>query len=95
MAEFEAAGAAVAPVYNAADLVADPQVQALQMLTEVPDPDLGSVLMHNVLFRMSATPGAIRFPGRPIGADTRTVLCEELGVDEQRLAELEERGVVR
>lgn len=95
MAEFEAAGAAVAPVYSAADLVADPQVQALDMLTRVADDDLGDLLMHNVLFRMSETPGAIRFTGRSIGADTRSVLVDELGLSEERFSELRARGVVR
>jgi phenylalanyl-tRNA synthetase beta subunit len=50
--------------------------------------------MQNVLFRMSETPGAIRFIGRPLGADTEAVLVYELGVDPQRVAELHERGVV-
>jgi crotonobetainyl-CoA:carnitine CoA-transferase CaiB-like acyl-CoA transferase len=92
---FEEVGAAVAPVYSAADLVADPQVEALRMLVEVDDDEVGSLLQHNVLFRMSATPGAIRFPGRPVGADTDAVLVEELGVDPAALAALRERGAAR
>lgn len=92
-AAFAEAGAAIAPVYDAADLVADPQVQHRQMLTRVPDADLGDLLQHNVLFRMSGTPGAIRFTGRGHGADTREVLAE-IGVDDARLEDLRSRGVV-
>jgi crotonobetainyl-CoA:carnitine CoA-transferase CaiB-like acyl-CoA transferase len=94
MAEFERADAAIAPVYDVADLMADPQVQAREMITAVPDEVLGPVRMQNVLYRMSETPGAIRFTGRPLGADTDAVLVGELGLDPARVAELRERGVV-
>ena len=94
VAAFEQAGAAIAPVFSPADIVADPQVQHRQMLTRVPDPDLGSLLQHNVLFRMSATPGAIRFTGRPHAADTDDVLVGTYALDPQRVEELRSRGVV-
>jgi crotonobetainyl-CoA:carnitine CoA-transferase CaiB-like acyl-CoA transferase len=94
LSAFERAEAAIAPVYSGADLVGDRHVRATQMLTEVPDEDLGPLLMHDVMWRMSATPGRIRFTGRPLGADTPRVLEDELGFDPQRIAELRERGVV-
>lgn len=93
-AAFEAAGAAVAPVYSPADLVADPQVQALQMLTRVPDDDLGDLLQHNVLFRMSRTPGSIRSTGRRHAEDTASILIDELGIAPTRYQELRDAGVV-
>jgi crotonobetainyl-CoA:carnitine CoA-transferase CaiB-like acyl-CoA transferase len=91
---FTEAGAAVAPVYSAADLVEDPQVRHREMLVKVDDPDLGTLLQHNVLFRMSATPGGIRSTGRGHGADTDEVLGA-LGYDPESVAELRRRGVVR
>jgi crotonobetainyl-CoA:carnitine CoA-transferase CaiB-like acyl-CoA transferase len=91
IAAFTDAGAAIAPVYDVADLMADPQVIARDAITEVHDPDLGPVRMQNLLFRMSATPGAIRFTGRPLGADTEAILGGELGLD---VADLRERGIV-
>ncbi len=93
MDEFERAGAAVAPVYTAQDLVEDPHVRQTQMLVEVDDDDLGPVLMHNVMWRAREAPGAIRFTGRPLGADTDAVLGA-LGCDEADLADLRARGVV-
>ncbi len=94
MEAFELADAAVAPVYTAADVLADPQVQALDMVTTVDDPDLGAMKMQNVLFRMSATPGSVRSTGPSvIGTDTDAVL-DELGVDPDRRAALRERGVI-
>ncbi|MGH2843150.1 MAG: CaiB/BaiF CoA transferase family protein [Solirubrobacteraceae bacterium] len=91
IAAFTEAGAAIAPVYDVADLMSDPQVVARDTITTVQDPDLGALRMQNLLFRMSATPGAIRFTGRPLGADTDAIIGDELGFD---VAELRERGIV-
>ncbi|HXD64439.1 MAG TPA: CoA transferase [Solirubrobacteraceae bacterium] len=88
---FSDAGAAIAPVYDVADLMADPQILARDAITEVDDPDLGPMRMQNLLFRMSATPGAIRFTGRALGADTDAILGDELGLD---VAGLRKRGIV-
>ncbi|MER8033817.1 CaiB/BaiF CoA transferase family protein [Streptomyces hydrogenans] len=74
MAAFEKAEAAIAPVYDVRDVLDDPQYQALGTVTEVPDPELGPIRMQNVLFRLSDTPGGIRWAGRPHGADTDEVL---------------------
>ena len=67
---FEEAGAALFPVYDVAQLFADPQVQARDAMTTVDDEDLGPLQMQNVWFRLSRTPGRIRFPGRRLGQDT-------------------------
>lgn len=91
---FEDAGAAVAPIYTPSELIDDPQVTAVDMVTTVDDPDLGAIRMQNVLFRMSGTPGRIRFTGRALGADTDSVLSDELGLGHDRIAELRERGIV-
>lgn len=90
-----AAEAAVAQIYDASDVIADPQVNAMEMITTVDDPQLGPVKMQNVLFRMSKTPGSIRHTGRALGADTDAVLLDELGIDAQTLDTLRTRGVAR
>ena len=91
IAAFTETQAAVAPVYDVADLLSDPHVIDRESIVSVDDPDLGALRMQNVLFRMSDTPGAIRFTGRPLGADTDAVLGDELGLD---LKDLRERGIV-
>ena len=60
IAAFEEAGAAVAPVYKPSELLDDPQVKALELVTTVQDEDLGPVRMQNVMWRMGRTPGRIR-----------------------------------
>lgn len=94
IAEFERAGAAVAPIYSAKDIVEDPHVRDTKMLVEVPDEDLGPVLMHNVMWRMSDTPGLIRYTGRGLGADTDEVMAE-LGYTPEDVEALRDEGVVR
>ncbi|GAA3557433.1 CoA transferase [Nonomuraea rosea] len=93
IARFEEVHAAVAPIYDVTDLAEDPQYAALETFVEVPDEELGSVTMQNVLFRMSETPGEIRWPGRPIGRDTDEVLGE-LDYSGERIAALREDGVI-
>lgn len=93
MAAFEKAEAAIAPIYDVRDVMEDPQYQALDTITEVPDPELGPLRMQNVLFRLSETPGAIRWAGRPHGADTDAVLTE-LGLSRADIAALRTQGAL-
>lgn len=91
---FEEAQAAVAPVYTAADVMADPQFEALGTIATVPDDELGPVKMQNILFRLSRTPGRIESAGPPLGAHTAEILAR-YGVDETGLADLRAKGVVK
>lgn len=93
LAAFEKAEAAIAPVQDVRDVLSDPQYQALDTVTAVDDPELGRIRMQNVLFRLSATPGAIRWAGRPHGADTDAVLTE-LGLTADELSTLREAGAL-
>jgi crotonobetainyl-CoA:carnitine CoA-transferase CaiB-like acyl-CoA transferase len=91
IAAFEHADAAIAPVYDASDVVSDPQLHAIGAIASVPDAELGRVLMSNVVARLSETPGEIRWAGREHGADTESVLAE-LGIDAAGLAALRAEG---
>ncbi|MFH0176747.1 CaiB/BaiF CoA transferase family protein [Streptomyces cacaoi] len=93
LAAFEKAEAAIAPIQDVRDVMADPQYQALDTITAVEDPELGRIRMQNVLFRLSSTPGAIRWTGRPHGADTEEVLTE-LGLTTAELTSLREAGAL-
>lgn len=94
LAAFSDAGAAVAAVYDARDVVEDPHIRETRMLLEVEDPDLGPVLQHNVMFRLSKSPGRIRFTGRGLGADTAEIL-QELGYTEADVRTLTESEVIK
>jgi formyl-CoA transferase len=93
LAAFEAADAAISPVYDIADITEDPQYRALESIVSVPDPDFGSVKMQNVLFRLSRTPGRIQWTGPAKGTHNAEVFGA-LGVDETELSALADEGVI-
>ena len=71
LATFEAAHAAAAPVYRMDQLAEDPHAVARGMVA-----DVGGTPMQGLIARLSATPGRLRWPGRPLGADTEAILAE-------------------
>jgi crotonobetainyl-CoA:carnitine CoA-transferase CaiB-like acyl-CoA transferase len=91
---FESQQAAVAPIYDIRQIMEDPQFQALGSITTVDDPDLVSLKMQNVMFRLSDTPGRIQWAGRRLGQDNEDVYMRLLGVGSDRLKELAARGVI-
>jgi crotonobetainyl-CoA:carnitine CoA-transferase CaiB-like acyl-CoA transferase len=93
-AGFQAAGAALAPVYDIEALMHDPHVLARDVITTIEDEDLGPLKMQNLFFRLSGTPGSIRHGGRRLGQDTAQVLAELADVDAAQLGALRERGVI-
>jgi crotonobetainyl-CoA:carnitine CoA-transferase CaiB-like acyl-CoA transferase len=93
LAAFEAAEAAVAPVYDARDILADPQLAAIGAIPTIEDEELGPIRMTGVTSRLSETPGKIEHAGGPQGRDTATVLGE-LGVRPNEIERLRAHGVV-
>lgn len=92
--KFEEAEAAVAPVYDITQIMEDPQYKALESIVSVDDPDLGRVRMQNVMYRMSETPGRIRWAGRGLGEDNQMVFGDELGLSDEDIDALRKEGVV-
>ncbi len=91
---FAEAEAAIAPIYSIEDIVDDPQYLARETITRVPHPKLGSVLMQNVIPRLSETPGRIDHPGPELGEHNEDVYLGELGLSREELEELRQAGVV-
>ena len=87
--KFGGVEAAIGPVYNTAELMEDPQVQARQSVVSVDDPDLGQVRMQNAFPGMSRTPGKIRHAGpTEIGAHNREIYVERLRLTQRDLERL-------
>jgi crotonobetainyl-CoA:carnitine CoA-transferase CaiB-like acyl-CoA transferase len=91
---FSEAEAAIAPVYSIEDIFADSQFDARQSIMVTEHPTLGRVKMQGIVPTLSKTPGAIRSPGRPLGADNEDVFCKELGYDAADLTRWREMGVI-
>ncbi|TDC22012.1 CoA transferase [Streptomyces sp. 8K308] len=93
IAAFTGAQAAIAPVYDVSDIAKDPQYEALGTFVELPDEELGSVTVQNVMFRLSETPGEVRWPGPPLGRHTDEILTA-LAYTPDEIATLRGRGVI-
>lgn len=100
MAEVRAlldeAGVPAGPVMSIADIAADPQYQARGMIAQMPDERMpeGMAIVPGIVPRLSATPGALRWPGGELGADNATVYGDMLGLDDRELARLATEGVI-
>lgn len=92
MAFFEQHEITAAPVYDIDQFVADPHVRARQIVVEVPDREMGTVPMHAVVPRLSASPGALRRPAPDLGEHTAEILAR-LGVDAAGCRELRQRNI--
>jgi crotonobetainyl-CoA:carnitine CoA-transferase CaiB-like acyl-CoA transferase len=92
---LEKAQVVAGPIYDAQQLVDDPHVKAREAFVRMPDPELGSILLQNVVPRFTNNPGRMRWAGNPtIGADTESVLADA-GYGVEEIARLAAEGVIR
>jgi len=93
LAIFEAAEVTAAPVYDIDQFIADPHVRAREIVTELPDAEMGSVPMHAVVPRLSGTPGDIRTPAPALGEHNNAILGG-LGLSGAAIDDLRSRKVI-
>jgi crotonobetainyl-CoA:carnitine CoA-transferase CaiB-like acyl-CoA transferase len=95
LAVFAAADVTAAPVYDIGEFLADPHVAARGVVVDVADPKPGSdsVVMPDIVPRLSATPGVLRNPAPTLGADGRAILAA-LGIDRDAYDALCAQGIV-
>ncbi|MEX2562455.1 MAG: CoA transferase [Nitriliruptoraceae bacterium] len=89
-------------IFDMADIFTDPQYRTRGMLVEVDDPDAqpdgnvngppATVTLAGIVPRLSNTPGEVRWAGRAIGADTRSVLRRHAGLDDATIDHLHDIG---
>jgi crotonobetainyl-CoA:carnitine CoA-transferase CaiB-like acyl-CoA transferase len=90
---FERAEVTAAPVYDIDQFMADPHVIAREILVDLPDDAMGYLPMHNVIPRLSATPGRLRRPAPALGQHTAEILGA-LGLDGAELEGLARDGII-
>lgn len=76
LAIFEQAGVTVGPVCSVQDLLEHPFVLGRQAIVEVEDRDLGSIPMHNIVPRLSKSPGGFQREAPRLGEHTEEILAE-------------------
>ena len=85
LAIMREAGATVGPVFDIADIASDRHFEERGIVVEVEDADNGSLPMHNIVPRLSATPGVWRRPAPTLGEHNAEILGE-IGLDAQAIA---------
>ncbi|HKT73886.1 MAG TPA: CoA transferase [Steroidobacteraceae bacterium] len=91
--KFSAAGLVAAPIYEFADVVADPQIRARGVIRELPHGSGGSTPTVESPIRFSAIPPRRHVAAPLHGQHTDEVLGNELGYSPERIACLRESGV--
>ncbi len=93
---LDKAGIPAGPVMSIANIAADPQYQARNMIVRVVDERLVAkeVVMPGIVPRLTETPGAIHYSGGELGADNHAVYHDLLGMDESELQSLQTEGVI-
>lgn len=94
MDELIPAGGVVGPVYNSADISADPHYQERDDIVEINDPELGQTRMLGLVPKFSDTPGELRHMGPTVGAHNYAVYGDWLGLNDADLAALAGDGVI-
>lgn len=93
IAHFEKHECALGPIYDVAQFMEDPHVQARETITTVEDEELGPIRMQNVIPRLNGSPGQVRWAGPPMGKHTDEVL-EGIGYDNAAISALRDKGII-
>lgn len=90
---FERHEAAIAPVYDIAQIAEDDHYRARGAIVTVDDPDLGPTRTADVFPRLSRTPGTVRHLGPAPGSSSDEILAE-LGYEPEAIQALRDASVI-
>lgn len=90
---FEREEITASPIYDPRDMEKDPHFLERGLIVELPDEDMGSAPMHNIVPRFSDTPGTFRHAAPELGAET-DVLLEEIGIGGEERDKLRAEGII-
>ena len=89
------AGVICGPIYTIADIFADEQFRAREMLVNHVDPDFGEYVGPGIVPKFSETPGEVRWSATwEEGSHNHDVYGGLLGLSDDDIAELKEQGVL-
>lgn len=91
--QLNAAGVPCGRILDLAEVFADPQVLAQEMVLDVDHPDAGPIRMTGFPVKLSATPAQLRLPAPALGAHSEAIL-HDLGYSPEQIAALKRQGVV-
>jgi crotonobetainyl-CoA:carnitine CoA-transferase CaiB-like acyl-CoA transferase len=90
---FERESVTVAPVYDIEQIVHDPHFQEREIIVDLPDAEMGTVPMHNIVPRLSGTPGGFKRKAPDLGEHNGEILGA-LGYSDEEIDNLAARGAI-
>lgn len=94
-ATLNGAGCPACPVNTLDRLVVDPQIAgAREMFPAINQPGIGEIHITAIPQKLTRTKAVPRKSAPLLGEDNTTVFCEWLGIDQEELAQLKEKGVI-
>jgi benzylsuccinate CoA-transferase BbsF subunit len=94
MARLQKEGVAAGIVQNAADLAHDPQLKARKFFIELGRPDSGKMNADANPIKLSDTPAEYQRPAPAKGQDNDYVYHNLLGMTEDRIKDLQQKGII-
>lgn len=91
---FDEHGIPNGPINSVAEVLADPQVIARDMIVDVEHPLAGKTSLPGIPIKLSETPGNIRSPAPLLGQHTAEILHNLLDYGPEQMRELEEQGII-
>jgi crotonobetainyl-CoA:carnitine CoA-transferase CaiB-like acyl-CoA transferase len=91
---LQRAGLAGAAVLNHKELLENEQLRARGYFETVTHPEAGTHDYHGMTWKLSGTPGSIRFSGPLFGQHNHHLLHELLGLSDAEIADLEAQEVI-
>ena len=91
---LEAADVPAGRLYSIADVVADPHLQAREMIGEMTLPDGTVVQAPGIVPKLSETPGEVRWVGPALGEHNDEVLAD-IGYNDDEIGALKASGAIR
>lgn len=91
--KLNAQGVPCGPIYNMAEVFADPQVKHLEVAVPVVHPELGAIELVATPIKLSRTPATVSFTLHPRGSDNVEVL-QSIGYSLTDIKQLEEKKVI-
>ena len=81
-------------VQNAEDLFSDPQLKHRRHFAPLDHPEMGRYHIATSAFRLSRYDNTPRFPAPLMGEHNELILNDFLGMDDDEIADLIERGIL-
>jgi formyl-CoA transferase len=80
-------------IYTARDIAEDPHYRARDMILQQTTRDGYDVEVPGIVPKLMGTPGSVRSSAPKLGDDTDEIL-REIGLSEDRIAELRDKGAI-